>query len=90
MNKQIVIYQGKNGEIKFDAGYQGETIWVANQQIADLFGIDRTGVLRHIRNIYKTGELSEKATCAKIAQVQVEGSRKVERQIEVYNEKEAK
>ena len=55
------------------------------QQIADLFGIDKSGISRHIKNIYKDGELDEKSTVAKIATVQNEGNRIVKREIESYN-----
>ena len=51
----------------------------------ELFQTNRTSILRHIKNIYKTGELIEEATCAKIAQVQQEGKRKVKRDILYYN-----
>ena len=53
--------------------------------MAELFGTDRTSVLRHIHNIYKTHELDETATCAKIAQVRLEGNRRVMREVPYYN-----
>ena len=53
--------------------------------MGDLFGVDRTVVNRHIRNIYKSGELEESATCAKIAQVQSEGGRAVSRVVPFYS-----
>jgi hypothetical protein len=55
------------------------------QQIADLFGIDKSGISRHIKNIYKDGELDEKSTVEKIATVQNEGNRVIKREIESYN-----
>lgn len=55
------------------------------EQMAELFGTDRTSVLRHIHNIYKTHELDETATCAKIAQVRLEGNRRVMREVPYYN-----
>jgi len=64
---------------------QNETIWLTQQKIADLFGVDRTVVTKHLSNIYAEGELNKEATCAKIAQVQLEGRREVSRQIEFYN-----
>ena len=85
MDNEVVIYQGKNGEIKFDADISKETIWATYQQIADLFGVDRTGVVRHINNIYKIGELERDATCAKIAQVRYEGEREIERYVDIFN-----
>jgi hypothetical protein len=64
---------------------QNETIWLTQQKTAELFGVDRTVVTKHLANIYAEGELSKEATCAKIAQVQLEGNREVNRQIEYYN-----
>lgn len=54
-------------------------------QISELFQTDGTSIGRHIRNIYKSDELQEKATCAIFAQVQEEGDRKVKRQIKIYH-----
>jgi len=54
-------------------------------QLAQLFGIDKSGISRHIKNIYETGELLEAATVAKIATVQLEGKRQVTRTLEYYN-----
>ena len=60
-------------------------MWLSCEEIADLFGIDRTGIYRHILNIYKESALKKEATCAPFAQVQVEGNRKVTRHIKLYN-----
>ena len=62
-----------------------ETIWLTMQQLATVFGVDRSVIGKHIRNIYKTGELDREATWAKIAQVQMEGGRQVKRTLEYYN-----
>ena len=53
-----------------------DTVWLTQNQMAELFGVDRTSIVRHIRNIYKAEELDEISTCAKNAQVRFEGSRK--------------
>lgn len=55
-------------------GEKNETVWLTQAQMADLFVTDRTSILRHIRNIYQTEELDESSTCAKIAQVRIEGT----------------
>lgn len=62
-----------------------ETVWLTQSQLGVLFGVDRTVIVRHIGNIYRTGELEEGSTCAKIAQVQNEGGRMVERVQNYYN-----
>ena len=71
--------------MKVEIYLQNETIWLTQQKIADLFGVDRSVVTKHLSNIYSENELSREATCAKIAQVQTEGDRTVNRQIEFYN-----
>lgn len=84
-NQQLEIYKVLEGEIVFDVDKDNETIWATQDQIAQLFNVDRTVIVRHIRNIYRDGELSEAATCAKNAQVQIEGKRKVTRIRPMYN-----
>ena len=72
---QIVVYQ-PNETVRLDVRLENETVWLNQARIGELFGVDRTVVNRHIHNIYKTGELDEPSTCAKIAQVQKEASLK--------------
>lgn len=84
-DSQIAIYTAPNGETEITVRMQDETLWLTQLQMEQLFDTDRTSIVRHIRNIIKDGELSEKATCAKIAQVQTEGKRTVTRQIKYYN-----
>jgi len=85
MKKEIIIYQTKQGEIEFKGDIQKETLWANLQQIADLFETNKSGISRHINNIYKSKELERESTVAKIATVQTEGKRTVEREIEYYN-----
>ena len=82
---QIVIYQTKSGAIEFKGDFGKDTIWANLQQIADLFETDKSGISRHIKNIYDSGELGKKATVAIFATVQKEGDRKIKRNIEYYN-----
>ncbi len=81
----FLLYKNDNNEIKVDVLLQDETLWLTIKQMAELFGIDKSGISRHIKNIFATGELSEEATIAKIATVQNEGNRKVTRDIVFYN-----
>lgn len=83
--KTIEIFQSSTGEIEFRGDIEHETVWASLDQIAKLFNRDKSGISRHIKNIYKSEELEEKATVAKIATVQVEGSREVTRYIDYYN-----
>ena len=81
----IILYTAPSGEVRIDIYVQDETVWLTQQKIADLFGVDRTVVSKHLKNIYKEGELEKKATSAKFAQVQKEGEREVKRNIEFFN-----
>ncbi len=81
-NGSIIIYQTKDGKTALEVKLKEETIWLDAHQIALLFGVDRTGVVKHMANIYKSGELQRKSTCAKIAQVAKDG--KI-REMDFYN-----
>jgi len=70
---KIEIYQGKNGAIEFSFDAQRETVWASLQQIADLFDVDKSGISRHIKNIFKTKELNENSVVAKIATTASDG-----------------
>lgn len=83
--KQAIIYQAKSGKIGFRGGFERDTIWGNLNQIADLFGRDKSVISRHIKKIFKEGELMKPATVAKIATVQTEGARRVTREVEYYN-----
>lgn len=85
LNNEIVIYQSEDGKTQLDVKLEGETVWLTQTQVSELFQTDRTVINRHIRNIYKSGELEEEATCAKNAQVRIEGNRTVSRSIPYYN-----
>ena len=81
---EIVVYQ-PDETVRLEVRFAEETVWLNQSRLGELFGVDRTVVNRHIHNIFKTGELEESATCAKIAQVQKEGTRTIERRIPFYN-----
>lgn len=85
LNNKIVIYQSEDGKTQLDVKLEGETVWLSQSQMSELFQTDRTVINRHIKNIYKSGELDEKATCAKNTQVRLEGNRTVTRNIPYYN-----
>lgn len=85
VDNSIVIYKTSNNQIDVEIDYKNDTLWLNVEKISDLFEKDRSTVQRHIKNIYKEGELEQGATCAFFAQVQKEGSRNVTRQIPYYN-----
>ena len=84
-DKRIEIYQGLTGEVVFDVDTEGETIWATQAQISQLFGVDRTVVGRHIRNIFNTGELDETVVCAKNAHTTLHGA--IDGKTQVHNVK---
>lgn len=79
---EIIIYKTPDKRVEVKVALDKETVWLDAHQLAKLFAVDRTGVVRHIAGIYKTGELKENSTCAKIAQVAADG--KV-RKMDLYN-----
>ncbi|MDE6408089.1 MAG: virulence RhuM family protein [Anaeroplasmataceae bacterium] len=70
-------------DVRVDVSH--DTVWLTQNQMADLFDVDRSRVVRHIKNIFAEDELQEKSTCAENAQVQSEGDRQVKRTIKLYN-----
>lgn len=81
----IEIYRSADGHAQVEVRFDQDTVWLSLQQMADVFGRDKSVISRHLKNIYAEGELSPEATVAKNATVQTEGRRKVQREIEYYN-----
>lgn len=84
-NNQIIIYQSEDGETRIDVKFTGDTVWLSQQQMADLYQTSRPNIVQHIRNIYEDGELDEPSTCKNFLQVRTEGARQVTREIPFYN-----
>ena len=82
---EILIYQLEDGLTNIEVKIQDETVWLTQQQMADLFQTSRTNIVEHIRHIYDEKELDEMSTCRKFRQVRKEGNRKVERRMPYYN-----
>jgi death-on-curing family protein len=76
MKKELIIYQGKNGEIEFRGDIQKETLWATQSQIADLFGAERSVITKHIKNIFSDEELNKEVVSAKFAQTTPHGALK--------------
>ena len=79
---EIVIYKGSGRGVELSARFEDETIWLDAHQMAEIFGVKRPAVVKHISNIYRTGELDEKATCSKMEQVAADGRL---RKMNLYN-----
>ena len=85
VESEIIIYQTDDGHTKIDVKFQDETVWLSQQQMADLFQTSRTNIVEHIKHIYAEDELDEVSTCRKFRQVRTEGNRKVSRELPYYN-----
>lgn len=87
MKNEIILYQqgelAEHIEVRIDE--EKETVWLNQNQLADLFQTDRTSIIKHLQNIYSSEELDEISTCAKVAQVRKEGNRTVTREVLHYN-----
>ncbi len=81
----FLLYTHLDGAVKVDVLLKDESIWLTINQMAELFGIDKSGISRHIKSIYDTGELDQIATVAKNATVQSEGGRNIKRNLDFYN-----
>lgn len=81
----IVIYQSEDGKTKIDVKLEEETVWLSQQQMAELFNTSRSNIIEHINNIYAEEELSKNLTCQNFRQVRKEGNRNVSREIPFYN-----
>ena len=82
---EIVIYQAEDGLTKVACRFVDETVWLTQQQMAELFHTSRSNIVEHIGHIYEEGELDEVSTCRKFRQVRMEGNRQVTRELPFYN-----
>ncbi len=81
-NNKIIIYQAKNGAIEFRGDMKNETIWATQNQVSELFDVERSVITKHIRNILKDKELEENSVCAKFAHTANDGKTY---QVQYYN-----
>ena len=82
---EMILYQTEDGKTRIEVKLQDETVWLTLSQMAELFQVDKSGISRHLKNIYGSGELKPEATIANFATVQNEGARSVQRTLEYYN-----
>ena len=85
IDNQIVIYQTEDGLTKIEVRLENDSVWLSQQQMADLYQTSRTNVVEHIKHIYEEQELDIDSTCRNFRQVRQEGNRQVEREIPFYN-----
>ncbi len=70
---EFLLYTSPNGEVKVEIFLHNETVWLTQEKIAELFGVDRTVITKHLRNIFAVNELQEDSVCAKIAHTASDG-----------------
>ena len=70
---EFLLYTTPNSDIKIEAYLHNETVWLPQKRIAELFGVDRTVITKHLKNIFESGELEEDSVCAKIAHTAEDG-----------------
>lgn len=87
MNEQnkIILYQDDNEITRVSVRFSDEDLWLAQGQLVEIYQTSKSNVSEHIKHIFEDGELTKEATVRKFRTVQIEGSRKVEREVEHYN-----
>ena len=81
----ILLYTTSDGNVKIEVLFEGETFWLSQKKMGELFGVESNTVTYHLKEIFKSGELDERATTRKIRVVQKEGERDVSREVDFYN-----
>ena len=82
---EIILYKTEDGAVKIDTIVQNETIWLSQNSMAELFGVNVPAISKHLKNIFEEGELQKEATLSKMETVQNEGGRQIKRNKEFYN-----
>ena len=87
MNKenQIILYQDDNDITRVSVRFADEDLWLTQGQLVEIYKTSKSNVSEHIKHIFEDGELTKETTVRKFRTVQIEGSRKVEREVEHYN-----
>ena len=82
---QIIFYTTPTGQVKIEVLFEGESIWLSQKKMAELFDCTPENIIAHLQNVYSDKELSETATTKDYLVVQKEGTRQVNRTIKMYN-----
>jgi len=85
MENKVEIFRSKDNRIELQVALDTDTVWLSQEQMAQLFGKGRSTITEHIINVFVEGELEQIRTCRKFRQVRMEGNREVEREIDFYN-----
>ncbi len=84
-NNKMILYKTEDGRTEIEVSLEGETVWLSQKQMAELFDCSVDNISLHLKNVYAEGELTEKATVEDFSIVQKEGNRAISRQIKAYN-----
>ena len=82
---EFLLYTAPDGAVKIEIFFQNESVWLTQQKIADLFGVSKSTVSEHMKNVFESAELEREATVRNFRTVQLEGSREVSRNLEFYS-----
>ena len=82
---QFLVYQTEDGKLKLDVRFEGETVWLTQPHMAELFQTTQQNISLHLQNIYAEGELERGATHKESLSVRLEGARSVQRRVDFYN-----
>lgn len=82
---EVLLYRTEDGRTALDVRLAGETVWLTQTQIAELFAVKVPAISKHIKNIYDDRQLARKTTVSKMETVRTEGKRQVARTVELYN-----
>ena len=79
---ELLLYQTEDGQTRIEVRLVGETLWLTQNQMAELFQVDKSGISRHLKNVFETGELSPESVVAEFAATAADGKTY---QVEYYN-----
>jgi hypothetical protein len=82
---ELILYQTEDGRTRIQCRFEGETVWLTQAQMAELFQTTPQNITQHLKEIFAEGELDEAATCKSYLQVRQEGGRQVTRSLRHYN-----
>ena len=77
---QFLLYTAPDGAVKVDVFFKDETVWLTQKELAELFGVQRPAITKHLGNIFSTGELVEKSVCSILEHTAADGKYEVYRQ----------
>lgn len=85
MKSEIILYTTPQGNIKIEIRFEEETFWLTQRKLAELFDVEVNTINYHLKEIFKSGELTEDSTIRIFRIVEIEGKREVNREVEFYN-----